>query len=449
MPIRILLVDDESAIRFGIHDFLEAHGYQVDGAETCEGAEHAFRALPPDLVILDYKLPDGNALDLLPRLKAIDPEIPIAILTAHGSIDLAVRAIREGAEQFITKPVELSILLVIVERLLEQRRKRQRQLADEARRSREALDPFLGTSDAIRRLAAQVLRLVAAEIPILILGETGTGKGVLAHWLHRNGPRADEAFVDLNCAGLSREFLETELCGHEKGAFTGAVAAKIGLLEIAHRGTVFLDEIGDMDLHVQPRLLKVLEEKRFRRMGSVSDRHVDIHLLSASHHDLGRLAAEQKFRSDLYFRISAIPLSVPSLRTRIEDVPVLARHLLKRIAADLGRAEARLSPAAEAVLQAYAWPGNIRELRNVLERAVLLSDRSVLDAGDLRIESLPAAGVASDEVNLPLAEIERRHIERVLAAEGGHVPRAAARLGIPRSSLYEKIKKLGLVVPEE
>jgi DNA-binding NtrC family response regulator len=435
--VKILVVDDEPAIRFGIRDFLTSHGFEVDEADTCRAAEETFRKARPDVAVIDYMLPDGTALDLLPRLKDIDPEVPVAILTAHGSIDLAVRAIKEGAEQFLTKPVELPTLLIVLQRLLEHQRNRQKQLAGRARQTRVVVDPFLGTSAAIRQLADDARKVVATESPILIQGETGTGKGVLAQWFHDNGPRADETFVDLNCAGLSKEFLETELFGHEKGAFTGAVASKVGLLEVAHRGTVFLDEIGDMDLAVQAKLLKVLEEKRFRRLGSVSDRRVDVRLISATHQDLRRLVQEQRFRSDLYFRINTLSLFVPPLRERTEDIPVLARHLLQGLANHF-----ELSPEAEAALQAYAWPGNIRELRNVLERAVLLSGHDILSASDLRFEAPTAAAVS--EVKLTLEEIERRHIERVLAQEQGNVARAAASLGIPKSSLYQKIKKYGM-----
>jgi transcriptional regulator with GAF, ATPase, and Fis domain len=244
---------------------------------------------------------------------------------------------------------------------------------------------------AIRALAEQARQVVAVDSPLLIHGETGAGKGVLAAWLHQQGPRVDQAFVDINCAALSRELLETELFGHEQGAFTGAVSSKPGLFEVAHRGTVFLDEIGDMALEVQPKVLKVLEEKRFRRLGDVRDRYVDIRLLVATHQDLGRLVREKKFRSDLYFRISTILLSVPPLRERVADIPVLARSLLQRCSADLGRHDVELAPDAEQALQAYSWPGNIRELRNVLERAVLLSDRNMLRCRDLRFDAPPSA----------------------------------------------------------
>jgi DNA-binding NtrC family response regulator len=436
---RILIVDDEPAIRFGVRDFLEAKGFEVVEADGCQPAEAACRGARFDAAVVDYLLADGNALDLLPRLKAIDPALPVVILTGHATIDLAVRAIKEGAEHLLTKPVEMPTLLVILERVLEQQRTRKRQLAGKSRQARSEPDPFLGGSAAIRALAEEARKVKGSDLPVLITGETGSGKGVLAAWLHGAGPRAEEAFVDLNCAGLSKEFLETELFGHEKGAFTGAVQAKNGLLEVAHKGTVFLDEIGDMDATVQPKLLKVLEEKRFRRLGDVRDRQVDVRLIAATHHDLQALVREKKFRSDLYFRISTIPLRVPSLRERAEDIPVLAGQFLERISADMGRGKVTLSPAATSALSAHSWPGNLRELRNTLERAALLSGGSVLEPRDLRFE-----GSLEEASSGTLEDVERRHIERVLREESGQVERAARRLGIPRSTLYQRIKQYGI-----
>jgi DNA-binding NtrC family response regulator len=436
----VLVVEDELAIRFSIARFFRGHGYQVGEADTCAKAEESFRVLRPDAAILDYCLPDGYGIDLLRTLHGIDAGVPIVILTAHGTIDLAVRAIKEGAEQFLTKPVELPTLLVVVERLIEHHRDRQVRLAGRSRRAREAIDPFLGESPAIRQLAARARRVLTHASPILIQGATGTGKGLLARWLHENGPRAEEAFVDLNCAGLSREFLETELFGHEKGAFTGAVAAKPGLLEIAHRGTAFLDEIGDVDLPVQPKLLKVLEEQRFRRLGDVRDRQVDVRLIAATHHDLSDLVRQDRFRSDLFYRISTIPLFVPALKERPGDVLVIARFLLERIGSDVGRPGVGLSGDAERALQAYSWPGNIRELRNVIERALLLSDGDRLTAD--RLAELVAPGpAAAPRHRLTLVDAERRHIAAILREEKGNVAQAAQVLGLSRSALYQKIKK--------
>jgi DNA-binding NtrC family response regulator len=438
---RILIVDDEPAVRFGMRDFLELHGYQIDEAETCQEARTIFSASRPDVVIADYRLPDGTALDLLPRLKEIDAETPLLVLTGHGSIDLAVRAIKEGAEQFLTKPIELSTLHVILQRLLEKQRSHHKQLASRSRQVRQTIDPFIGTSTAIRSLADQARRFLTTESPVLILGETGSGKGVLAQWLHENGPRAEEPFVDLNCAGLSRELLETELFGHEKGAFTSATSSKQGLFEVAHRGTIFLDEIGDVDPQIQPKLLKVIEDKRFRRVGDVRDRQVDVRLIAATHQDVVQLVREKKFRGDLYFRISAIPLSFPALRERTEDIPVLAQYLLNKVAADLGRGEMELNADCLKALQGYAWPGNVRELRNVIERAVLLSDQHTLRLGDLNFDGHASVGSSLLDTRLTLMEIEKQHIQRVLDEEGGRVGKAAKRLGVPRSSLYQKIKK--------
>jgi DNA-binding NtrC family response regulator len=372
--------------------------------------------------------------------------VPLVILTGMGSIELAVRAIKEGAEHFLTKPVELPALAVVLERLLENRRNRHRQMARRSKAARHAADPFLGDSPAMRQLADDARRFLSSDSPVLIRGETGSGKGVLAAWLHQNGPRADEAFVDLNCATLSKELLESELFGHEKGAFTGALAAKPGLLDVAHRGTLFLDEIGDVDAAVQPKLLKVLEDKRYRRLGDVRDRQVDVRLIAATHQDLSRLVRENRFRSDLYYRVSTIPLVVPPLRERLEDMELIAEKLLDGLAADLGRGKLSLAADALAALKAYSWPGNIRELRNVLERAVLLCEGRVLGRRDLRFEPAPADEAAPGAA-LTLEEMERAHIERVLQAERGHVETAARRLGIPRSSLYQKIKRFGLSVP--
>jgi DNA-binding NtrC family response regulator len=434
----ILVVDDEAAIRFAIRDFLEASGYAVREAETCREAQDLLHAGEIDAAVVDYSLPDGNALELLGRLAEADLGVPIVVLTGHGSIELAVQAIKEGAEQFLTKPVALPALAVVLERAVENRRAQRMERFQRARRSRAAVDPFLGTSPAIRRLAQDARRVAASERPVLILGETGTGKGVLARWLHDNGPRAEEAFIDVNCAGLAREFLETELFGHRKGAFTGAVEQKTGLLEVAHRGTLFLDEVGDMDLQVQGKLLKVIEEKRFRRLGDVSERSVDVRLIAATHQDLSTLMVEKRFRNDLYFRISTLPLLVPALRDRREDIPALAERILSDLAAELGRRRPQLSPEALSRLQAYSWPGNIRELGNVLERAVLLAGTDVLTPGDLRFESDPGGREATGRT---LREIEEQHVARVLEEEGGNVGRAAQRLGIPRSTLYQKLKK--------
>jgi len=460
---KILVVDDEPGIRFGIRKFLGSKGYNVLEAFNCEKAKEIFRNSQPDAAIIDYSLPDGTALDLLSIFKEIAPDVPLLILTAHGSIELAVKAIKQGAEQFLTKPIELPALLVILERLLENHRNRQKLIANKTQQARKSLNPFLGSSPLIQQLKERVERVINADSPILILGETGTGKGVLAKWIHENSSRSDEAFVDLNCAGLTKEFLETELFGHEKGAFTSAVSSKAGLFEVGHRGTIFLDEIGDVDPQIQPKLLKVLEEKRFRRLGSTADRQVDVRLIAATHQDLNQLVEEKKFRSDLYFRISTIPLETPALRSRVTDIPIIAKHLLKELS-PLKHKEITLSVTAEKALQNYHWPGNIRQLRNVLERAVLFSNSEVLTDKDLLLDfpskasqpqtlsanqlvstvNTPTNIAALDDTSLTLEENEKRHIERVLKSTNGRVEPAAKKLGLSRNSLYLKIKKYNI-----
>lgn len=436
---RILIVDDEEGIRFGIRRFLQAEGYEVLEADCCKVAQEVFQSAKPDLAILDYKLPDGDALTLLPTLKKIDAETPLIILTAHGSIDLAVRAIKEGAEQFFTKPIELPALLVILNRVLENQRNRRKNIINSSKQARKELEPFLGTSKLIQEVSEVVYKVLQAEKPLLICGETGVGKGVLAKWLHDNGTRKEEAFVDLNCASLSRDLLETELFGHEKGAFTSATASKMGLFEIAHRGTVFLDEIGDMDIQIQPRLLKVLEEKKFRRIGDVYDRQVDIRLIAATNQQLNQLVKEKRFRSDLLFRINTIPINIPSLRERPEDIPIIASKLLKHIASDLGRSNIEMSQDALKMIKTYSWPGNIRELKNTLERATLLSENNLIKTKDLQLYNSTSSFVEED-LSLTLAEQELLYIKKVLQSEGGNIDRTAKRLSISRSSLYQKIK---------
>jgi DNA-binding NtrC family response regulator len=442
---RLLIVDDEPGVRLPLERFFTGQGLEVVTAPSIAEAIESFGATTPDVVLLDYALPEGDGLDLLRKLKALDPSVPMILLTAHASIDLAVQAVKDGAENFLTKPVELPALLVMVERLLEGRRLRRMSEVDRRRETRHTPDPFLGESPAVRRLAEQAVRVAAAPTTVLIRGETGSGKGILARWLHDHGPRTGQAFVDLNCAGLARDLLESELFGHQKGAFTGAVAAKPGLMEMAHRGTLFLDEMGDVDLQVQAKLLKALEEMRFRRLGDVQDRRVDVRLIGATHRDLDALVQEGKFREDLYYRIRGVELRVPPLRERGLDIVILARHLLGRVGTDLGRPGVGLSQEAEEALTSYGWPGNVRELRNVLEHATLLSSRQTLtpdDFAELLQRRRPAE--SGSGARMTLDEAERRHVESVLRQEGWVVQRAADVLGISRTSLYERMRKYGL-----
>jgi DNA-binding NtrC family response regulator len=443
---KVLLVDDESATRFAMRRFLKSRGFDIEEAENCAVAREKFRSFGPDVTVLDFRLPDGNALELIPQLRATGPSA-IIVLTAYASIDTAVEAVKLGAEHFLAKPVELEALFVLIQRTIENQRNRQQMLAGTKRgEMRGRIDPFLGATAAIAELREKAEAVLRTDSPLLIQGETGTGKTVLAQWIHSYSRRAQEAFVDLNCAGISREFLETELYGHEKGAFTGATAAKQGLLEVADRGTVFLDEIGDMDTQVQASLLKVLEEKRFRRLGDVRDRSVDIRLIAATHHDLRSRAAERLFRQDLYYRISALELCVPPLRERCADIPLIAGMLLERLARDLGQPPVTMTGDAAASLTRYDWPGNIRELRNVLERALLRTHGAVLDAGTLDFGVRVPVAASGVRRSGTLDEVERDYIEQVLRDENGAIDRAAGRLGVSRSAVYYKARKHGIAI---
>jgi DNA-binding NtrC family response regulator len=303
----------------------------------------------------------------------------------------------------------------------------------------EIPDPFVGSSRLIRELAEQAHKVAHCPSPVLIQGATGTGKGVLARWLHAHGARANGPFVDLNCTGLSRELLETELFGHRKGAFSGAITAQRGLLEIAERGTLFLDEIGDVDPQLQPKLVRVLEERRFPPVGDVRDRWVNVRFIAATHEDLGLMVQEKRFRSDLYFRINTIRLILPPLSRRPEDIPALSECILAMLAHDIGLPQSSLAPAALKLLQEYSWPGNVRELRNVLERALVLGCGGTLGPEYLSFEQDMNLSF-TDAGSLTLTDLEKLHISRVLQEEHGRVQVAARRLGIGRSSLYKKIK---------
>jgi len=445
---KVLLVEDEPNTRLSVRRYLEGVGFEVTDVENCAGAVTAVQEDVFDVALVDFKLPDGDGLLLLPKLREAAPEMAVVILTGHATIDLAIRAIKEGAENFLAKPVELPAVQVVLDRAIENSRNRNQRVAREAHQARRPISPFLGDSRPIRDLEAAAYRVLATDRPVLLLGETGTGKGVMAAWLHASGPRASAPLVDLNCAGFTAELLESELFGHERGAFTGAVSAKAGLLEVAHRGTVFLDEIGEMDLQVQPKLLKVLEEHRLRRLGDLKTRAVDFRLIAASHRDLASLSQEGRFRSDLYFRLSTLPLRLPALRERIEDLSILAQHILHQLAIELGKPKLTLSDEALAALRTYSWPGNIRELRNVLERAVLLHEAELIAPEHLSFDRAVAAlPPEAPKEGATLLAVERSHIEMTLASTGGRVDAAARLLGVPLSSLYQKLKRHGIPPP--
>ena len=450
MKPTILIVDDEVAIRKSLVHFFTRKDFNVVEAGAAEAAVREVQEKMPDLVLLDLKLPGVNGLGLLDELRRVDDSLAVIMMTGHGDIHTAVEAMQKGAEGFLTKPVDLNQLFVTVEKGLEKvnllRRARfyqQRAAADDSQ--------MLGVSEAMRGVEEQ-LRLIAKnpDTTVLLMGESGTGKGFAAEWIHRHSPRAEQPFVEVNAAGLSATFLESELFGHEKGAFTDARQMKRGLLEVAEGGSAFLDEIGDLDLTLQPKLLKVLESKSFRRLGGTDVIKVDVRLIVASNKDLARQMQEGKFRKDLYYRLKVMPVTIPPLRQRPEDIEALATLFLRDFSQRLRRETQEFTPGALQLLREYDWPGNVRELRNVIERAVILSEKQTISPDYLPQEVTrgrwvePADAAEAPLFNgqpEPLEAMEKHYISRVLDYCDGNRSQAAQLLAIARSTLINKIKK--------
>ncbi|MCX8040582.1 MAG: sigma-54 dependent transcriptional regulator [Planctomycetota bacterium] len=468
----ILVVDDEPAIRLSVVRAFP--GMTVREASTCQEAIERVRDAYPDVCILDQRLPDGAGLDVVARLKAIDPELPIILLTAHGSVDLAVEALKLGVADFIEKPFSLERLRTTVRNQLE-KQALGRQVRKLAGRS-EGRTKIIAHDPAMRRVLALVRRVAAVpSTTVLIQGESGVGKELIARAIHERSARADKAFVAINCAALSEHLLEAELFGYEKGAFTGADSkGKAGLFEVADGGTIFLDEIGEMPLELQTKLLRALQERRFRRVGGLQDIEVDVRVVAATNRDLRQEVAAGRFRQDLYFRLKVVPIHIPPLRERRDDIIPLAEHIFARLASELGRPDAVLSEAARAAMRAYDWPGNVRELANAIERALICAESTVIGPEDLVMdESLRHAPACADAVPpsasapasaaspaapppgslvLPpdlrnLAAIEALVIRATLAECGGQKSKAAERLGINRTTLYHKLREMGMEAP--
>ena len=340
----------------------------------------------PDVVLLDISLPDASGIDVLDQIKSHFESMPVIMISGAGDVQTVVDSMQKGAETFLQKPFDQTSLLLAlgqVQKMIEVNRE-----IEALRRSsdRNATQNFIGVSEQARTIDRLIDRVAPAPSPILLQGESGSGKGMIARMIHQRSPRSKAPMVDLNCAGLSRELLESELFGHEKGAFTGATTAKPGLLEIATKGTVFLDEIGEMDPTIQARLLKVLEEKRFRRVGGVRDLSADFRLIAATNRNLAEEVAEGRFRRDLYYRLNVVRIELPPLRKRMEDLPIIAEVLITKLASEMGTKHPKISPRALDKLQRYAWPGNVRELRNVLERAMLVTPSDEIRVEDLLLE---------------------------------------------------------------
>jgi DNA-binding NtrC family response regulator len=448
MSRSILLVDDDPEVLNLLSKFFEKEGWTVLRAMEGKSCAEQYERERPDIVILDVNLPGLSGLKLLEVLRARDADATIIMLTGHGDIATAVEAMQLGAENFLTKPVELAHMRESVERAYEKVELRRRNRFWAERQAENTDTAAIGRSPMMREVARQMELLAKSDTTVLLLGETGTGKGWGAHLIHSLSKRAGAPLVEVNCAGLSATFLDSELFGHEKGAFTDAKEQKRGLFELAHTGTIFLDEIGDLAPELQPKLLKALESKRFRRLGGTREIDVDVRLIAATNHDLSDQVKAGKFREDLYYRLNVLPLRLPSLRQRgKDDIADLAVRLLLDLRRRIGRGPSRLSPEAMTVVTQYPWPGNIRELRNVLERAlIMMPEGDQLEVAHLPPELLTIghADSGTPDVDLPLEEVERRHIISVLARQGDNRSRAARALGISRATLYEKLHKYGL-----
>jgi DNA-binding NtrC family response regulator len=460
----ILIVEDKDSLRVMLRHALQAQGHQVIEARDQPEAIDALTASRPGVVLSDLRLPNGDGLGILRAAKESDPELPVIVMTAFGSIQDAVAAMKEGALDFLAKPVDPDRLLLLVERALIQRRlATENVLMREELAVRRGAPQIVGDDVRLKQVIAALQRASVTDATVLLEGESGTGKELFARTLHALSARADGPFVAINCAAIPETLLETELFGHEKGAFTGAATRKPGRFELAHRGTLFLDEIGDLQLSLQAKILRALEEKRFERVGGTAPLQVDVRIVAATNRNLKAAVAAKRFREDLYFRLSVFPVAIPALRDRPSDIPVLARYFLDRFCGEMKKKTLGLAPSAIDELCAYDWPGNVRELQNCIERAVILTDGDAIHARHLNLSArrAPAApdaaldpwkhvdlsGSLAEAVKRVSDEAERRKLEQAMKDAGGSQERAAELLRIPPRALVLKLRDHRIAIP--
>lgn len=456
----VLIVDDERTLAKAVKAFLSDLGYEVEVAPDAERALEVLDTLRPDVVFADVRLPGISGIELLRRIREFDPAIAVVIMTAYGSIEGAVEAVKLGAFDYVKKPLDLEEVRLLADRaretsLLKQELSYYRQRATGA----AAFGAVLGQSPAIRAVLEQARQIAALNEtpPVLITGETGTGKGLVARTIHSSGPRSSKPFIEINCTALPATLMEAELFGYERGAFTDAKTSKIGLFEAAEGGFLFLDEVGDVELTLQGKLLRAIEDRTVRRVGGLRDRKIDVRIVSATNRDLEREVERDHFRKDLYFRLAVILLHLPPLRERQDDVLLLAEHFLKHFSHKYGKDVRNIEARARDLLRAYPWPGNVRELSHVIERAVLWSRGTNVDVDHLSltspvnhaVEPVPDAAKPSPGGGLPaggtdLAQWEKAMIEKALQEAGGNQTKAAQRLGISRDTLRYRLKKFGI-----
>lgn len=455
----IVVVDDEELIRSWLGERLKAAGYTVQTAASGAEALALVMEAGPALMLLDLRLPDGDGVELLQQYREIDRDLVVIIVTAYGEIGTAVEAVKAGAYDFIEKPVQVESLLLTIEKGLEKRRLRQKvAVLQEEHHWRFANIDLIGRSAAMQAIMETVEKVAAAETAaVLLQGESGTGKDLVARVIHAQSNRRDYPFLEINCTALPENLVESELFGHERGAFTDAHERKKGLAELAHRGTLFLDEIGDMPPATQAKVLRFLEDSTFKRVGGTKDIKVDVRIIAATNRDLDRLVESGAFRLDLYYRLKVVPISIPPLRERPEDIVPLALFFIEQLARDLKRERAVLTDAAAQLLESYAWPGNVRELHNVLERVLILEDLRQIEAENLPVEihePTPSVGQSAGLFALPkeglrLEDVERDLIRQAMVRTLGNVTRAADLLGISRDTLRYRLAKFAEQPREE
>jgi DNA-binding NtrC family response regulator len=453
----ILLVEDKDSLRAMLRAALEEQGHQVIEARDQAEAVARLQDSRVDLVLSDLRLTAGDGFGVLSAAKEFDSDLPVIVMTAYGSIQDAVQAMKDGALDFLAKPVDLDHLHLLVGRALAQRRlAAEHRLLKEELAARRGAPAIIGDDPSVKRVSNALARAADTDATVLLLGESGTGKELYARTLHVLSPRSNGPFVAINCAAIPETLLETELFGHEKGAFTGAVARKPGRFELAHRGTLFLDEIGDLPLALQAKILRVLEDKRFERVGGTQSLQVDVRVVAATNRLLKAAVAARQFREDLYFRLSVFPIDIPPLRERGNDLETLARYFIDRFSRDVKNRPLKLSDAALDALRQYRWPGNVRELQNCIERAVILTDGDTIHPRHLNLSfsdppsdqpadpwaNIDLSGTLADASRRVLADVERRKILAALAEAGSQKPRAADLLGVSYKTLLQKMKDL-------
>ncbi len=447
---QVLIVDDEPDIRELLELTLGRMNLETRAAENLGEAHHLLEQFPFDLCLTDMKLPDGNGIDLVRHIQSRYPQVPVAVITAHGNMETAITALKAGAFDFVSKPLDINDLRNIVRSAL---RVGHNPAPAAVAAPGAGARQLLGESAAIEKVRTLIEKLARGQAPVYIHGESGTGKELAARLIHSLGPRADKPFVPVNCGAIPEQLMESEFFGHKKGSFTGAVQDKDGLFKAADGGTLFLDEVGDLPIPMQVKLLRAIQEKTVRPVGSQSEIRVDVRILSATHRDLHGLVRDGKFRQDLYYRLNVIELAIPSLRTRPEDIPILAEHLNAKLTAEMTGTPPKLSAGALEVLSRYDFPGNVRELENILERALTMCDGGEIQAADLQLRdsttdsentSAPTELGGSESLEEYLARVEESAIRDALQRTNQNKTAAARLLGITFRALRYKLEKLGI-----